>query len=189
MTKTVLFFVVCFAASFVGMLFLTGVFQEQIVPMWQGELPSAVEGQLIAEKLKRFDPDSVLFVLQAIETEQAGIAVERDSLESIRMLVNLKVEELKAETQALASLRRESAEAETATADRREASFTALAKMYSAMKPQEAAEVLNELDDKTVVQLLSKMKDRQAAKLMELIDANRAAKLSKLMAFGMQKEM
>jgi flagellar motility protein MotE (MotC chaperone) len=188
MTKTALFFVGVFAVSFIGMLFVTGVFREQILPLWRGELPLAVEGQILEEKLRQFDPDSALVVLQAIKTERTGIAAEKDSLESLRVLVSMKVEELRSEASTLAELRAAPADTKIPGDVDQEAAFGVLAKLYSAMKPQEAAEVINELDDKTVVQLLSKMKDRQAAALMELIDANRAAKLSKLMAFGLQRE-
>jgi len=189
MIKTVLFFVGFFVASMAAMLFVTGVFQQQIVPLMNGKLPAEVQGEIVSEKLAEFDPDSALAVLQAIEVQREKLKAERDSLESLNARVSFKVEELRSQVKLLAEAEKKHEETVEAKPALNQQALAALAKLYSAMKPADTAEVFKELDDETVVQVLSKMKERQAAKVMELIDAGRAAKLSRIMAFGMNKEM
>lgn len=59
-----------------------------------------------------------------------------------------------------------------------------LARLYSAMAPEEAVAILNKMDDETVLIILSKMEDEQVAKIMALFDARRAAVLSQSMLRG-----
>jgi len=59
-----------------------------------------------------------------------------------------------------------------------------LARLYSAMAPEEAVAILNKMDDETVLVILSKMEDEQVAKIMALFDARHAAVLSQSMLRG-----
>jgi len=59
-----------------------------------------------------------------------------------------------------------------------------LARLYSAMKPDEAVAILNRMDDETVLLILNKMEDEQVAKIMALFDARRAAIISQSMLRG-----
>jgi flagellar motility protein MotE (MotC chaperone) len=60
-----------------------------------------------------------------------------------------------------------------------------LAKMFEAMKPQEAIPVMRELDDSLAVNILTRMQSRNSAKLlgaMATADTVKAVRLSKLLA-------
>lgn len=59
-----------------------------------------------------------------------------------------------------------------------------IARLYSAMTPEEAVAILNKMDDETVLVILSKMEDEPVAKIMGLFDARRAAVLSQSMLRG-----
>lgn len=59
-----------------------------------------------------------------------------------------------------------------------------LARLYGEMKPGEAVEILNELDDDMVLEIMSKMDDDQVAELLPLFDTARGARLTKLMYTG-----
>ena len=59
-----------------------------------------------------------------------------------------------------------------------------IARLYGAMKPDEAVAILNKMDDDTVLLILSKMEDEQVAKILALFDARRAATLSQSMLRG-----
>lgn len=59
-----------------------------------------------------------------------------------------------------------------------------LARLYSAMTPEEAVAILNKMDDETVLVILGKMEDEPVAKIMSLFDARRAAVLSQSMLRG-----
>ena len=56
--------------------------------------------------------------------------------------------------------------------------YRQLAKIYSQMDADAAAEILSKLDDAMIVGILEKMRDRNAAELLAVIERNRAAQLS-----------
>lgn len=53
-----------------------------------------------------------------------------------------------------------------------------LAKIYEAMRPEDAAPILAKLDDQTIIQLLQSMRQRQAAKILTNFDPDLAARIS-----------
>ncbi|MBI4531170.1 MAG: hypothetical protein HY709_06560 [Candidatus Latescibacteria bacterium] len=67
-----------------------------------------------------------------------------------------------------------------------ETKIAELAKLYEAMKPDAAAAILTNLDDKKVIKILNRMKDRQAAKILTstAMPPERAAQITKLMREG-----
>jgi flagellar protein FlbB len=55
-----------------------------------------------------------------------------------------------------------------------------LAKVYSAMRPEEAATIIETLDDNLVITILTSMgDDRQKAKILSLISKEKATRISK----------
>ena len=67
-----------------------------------------------------------------------------------------------------------------------EAKIAGLAKLYEAMKPDAAAAILTNLDDRKIIKILNKMKDRQVAKILtsNAMPPDRAAQITKLMREG-----
>jgi len=57
--------------------------------------------------------------------------------------------------------------------------FIQLAKIYSAMKPTDAAKILDKMETNLVVNLLSNMKNRNAAKILSSFAPKKAARISK----------
>ena len=64
-----------------------------------------------------------------------------------------------------------------------------LARVYNEMKPQQAAEVMKDLDDDLSVAILQKMDESQAAKTLAAMDADQSARLTKLMYTGVPKKV
>ncbi len=64
-----------------------------------------------------------------------------------------------------------------------------LARLYGQMKPQEAAEAMNDIDDDLTISILQRMEESQAAKVMAKFTPAKAAQLTKLMYAGTQKKM
>jgi flagellar protein FlbB len=58
------------------------------------------------------------------------------------------------------------------------------ARLYGAMKPDEAVAILNKLDDNTVIDILSKMEEEQVSKIMAALDPGRSADLTQAMLKG-----
>lgn len=59
-----------------------------------------------------------------------------------------------------------------------------VARLYDGMKPEEAAPILNELDDRTVILIFNKMEDEKVAKILSLFDPKRSARISDTMLKG-----
>jgi MgtE intracellular N domain len=59
-----------------------------------------------------------------------------------------------------------------------------LAKIFGAMKPKDAAAVLQQMEDEEVEAILHNMSDRLAAKVLEAFDPARAAELSRVVLGG-----
>jgi len=59
--------------------------------------------------------------------------------------------------------------------------YSRLAKLYGAMKPDEAVPILNQIEDEQVLAILLKMEDDQAAKILAAMEPKRAARLSQLL--------
>jgi hypothetical protein len=62
--------------------------------------------------------------------------------------------------------------------------LTKVSRLYDGMKPEEAAPILNELDDETVILIFSKMEEERVAKIMTLFEPRRSARLSDAMLKG-----
>jgi hypothetical protein len=60
----------------------------------------------------------------------------------------------------------------------------ALAKIYEAMRPNEAAPILSKMDVDKVVQILLRMRQRNAAKILSSFDSDYAARISRKLSGG-----
>lgn len=66
--------------------------------------------------------------------------------------------------------------------EERERSALKLAKMYEAMKPQQAAPILSALEMDIILDIMGRMKERQAAKILAKMDPGLAAQVSTRMS-------
>lgn len=59
-----------------------------------------------------------------------------------------------------------------------------LARLYEGMKPQEAADIIDELEDRLAVAILQKMDESQASKILAKLEPEKAARLSRVIFQG-----
>ncbi len=64
----------------------------------------------------------------------------------------------------------------------RDRSATKLAKMYEAMKPDQAAPILGALDPEIILEIMARMKERPAARILAKMDPALAAQISTRMS-------
>ena len=64
-----------------------------------------------------------------------------------------------------------------------------LARLYNEMKPAEAADVMDALDDDMTIAILQRMDESQASKILAKFDPDKAARLTKIMYNGMPVKM
>ena len=64
-----------------------------------------------------------------------------------------------------------------------------LARLYNEMKPQEAADIMNDLDDDMIIAILQRMDEGQSAKILAKFDPEKSARLTKIMYAGTTTRM
>jgi flagellar protein FlbB len=106
-----------------------------------------------------------------IEKEEKRIAAKKAELLSIQDEINKKIAKL---SQLRDEIRSEVAKKKTAEAQK----FKHLIKVYSAMKPQNAAELIEKLDIKLAIELMSKMKGDAVGKILSFVKIEKAAEIS-----------
>ena len=157
-----------FLVAVVVTLFATGLAQNQIFPLIQARVDSVkaslplARGDAAVEEVVRPEPgrspvDSLQALVTQIETEKAFLARHAEELDLRRARIESVVSELQS-VQNDEVLRQ--------------------AKLYAAMKPEEAARILYALDDATLVAVLKSMNARAASKIMGRLDPRRLARLS-----------
>jgi flagellar motility protein MotE (MotC chaperone) len=149
----------------VATLFLTGLAQERIIPMIQTRIDQAVSGSpsdeapadsLVVEESEP-TPDPADVLLAQIDTQKVFLQAQERELQWMRG----QVDSLVAELQTLHN-----------------AEVTRQAKLFAAMKPDDAASVLASVDDPTLVAILKAMNARAASQVAAKIHPRRLAKLS-----------
>ncbi len=99
-----------------------------------------------------------------IETKRADLLVIQDDInKKIAKLTKLR-DEIRAEVDKKKAVE--------------EKKFNHLIKVYSTMKPQNAAELIEKLDIKLAIELMSKMKGDVVGKILSFVKIERAAKIS-----------
>lgn len=122
-------------------------------------------GEAPAEPMKTLDAQRKLMAdaETALSERESRLKSERESLDKIKNELDARAKEL---------------ESEKALLDGKLASFSQLARIYTAMKPIQAAAILSNMDETTTAVILSRMDEAQAAKILAGMDPAKAAKLS-----------
>ena len=106
-----------------------------------------------------------------IEKEEKRIKEKKAEVLAIQDDINKKIAEL-------TKLRDEIKSEKTRKKIAEEQQFKHLVKIYSAMKPQNAADLIEKLDIKLAIELLSRMKGEDVGKILSFVKIEKAAKLS-----------
>jgi len=105
------------------------------------------------------------------EKEKKQIADKKAELLAIQDDINKKIA-------ALTKIREEIRAAKDEKKAEEEQHFKHLIKVYSAMKPQNAADLIEKLDINLAIKLLSKMKGDDVGKILSFVKIEKAAKIS-----------
>ncbi len=139
---------------------------------------SSEEGNLDASYLKSIEPGSAEtdVDLEKIKEElvkrEALIKEREKKLEALRASVEKEINHLVAiQNEIKANLEKQVKE--------RQAKSKYLAKMYSSMKPKNAAKLMLELDESLAVDVLKLMKPEKAGQVLSYLDAKKAARLTR----------
>ncbi|MFY9942282.1 MAG: hypothetical protein WAK57_08920 [Desulfobacterales bacterium] len=121
-----------------------------------------------------------------IEKEKERLAEQQARLESLKDELTLKIDELariRQEVEASLAVKEKQEEEKGRLArEQEEAKLKHLVKVYSSMKPKNAAALIDKLDMEVVLQLFSKMKGEQIGQILTYVSLDRAALVSERLA-------
>jgi flagellar motility protein MotE (MotC chaperone) len=122
-----------------------------------------------------------------IEKEKERLAEQQARLESLKDELTLKIDELariRQEVEASLAVKEKQEEEKGRLArEQEEAKLKHLVKVYSSMKPKNAAALIDKLDMEVVLQLFSKMKGEQIGQILTYVSLDRAALVSERLAY------
>lgn len=123
-------------------------------------------------------------LLESLARRQAQLVVRERELSAREDRVGLYEKDLTEKIARLETLQKEISR-ESHDLDQADSEAAAdLAKVYAAMKPSEAAPLLDRLDDKTVLRILAHMRAKQIGELLPLLDRDKAIVLTQALAAG-----
>jgi flagellar motility protein MotE (MotC chaperone) len=160
------------AALVVAVLFLTGLAQREIIPRIRERADRAV-----AMATKKAPPPAENKASLAVPSDslpQSGA----DSLEALRTQVETQRQFLERQKQDLTRMRGSIDSLVGGYEARQGAELKRQAKLLAGMKAEEAARILQAMDDATVSALLARMNARAAALVLPKLDASRVARLT-----------
>jgi len=169
-----------FAAIALVMLFALKVVtsMDEVTDLLTGQMPGAESALVKAGEIEQVQ-DALLLLQQhkkEIEQDLEDLKSDRDSLEQRKMELGGDVATLEAQNQ-------EGSQDEVAARKERLEQMVAL---YDAMRPADAAAIMDGLSDELVLDILPKLKQRQAARILNSLgNDQRKADLSRQLVEGL----
>ncbi len=124
---------------------------------------------------------------QAIEKERQAVEQEKKQLEQYAAQVDEKLESLaalhKQIQEDMALLDKKKTRKQIEEEQKFEAKFAKLVKLYTGMKPKNAAAIINKMDLSVAQDLFLRMRGESASKILGFVDAEKAAKISEFLAY------
>jgi flagellar motility protein MotE (MotC chaperone) len=179
MTRLLVISLVLFPVVFIAMLVATGTLQDLILPKVKSRIQEKLVSAVPApdETAPHWDVVDSLIVAGLDEREER-VQASSDSLMALQARIATERRELSRMSQEIQALLGELKTFETTLEDRRESERQAFAKIFGAIDPEQAAEIIAYLDDESVEFLMKSLKKREAAEVLAGMDPARAARLS-----------
>ncbi len=171
----VMYTILLFATGTAKVVFETGQEkQNETVKMSEQMTTSARKDSIAAANSK---------VFQALQKERLEFTEERERLNDQRTRLEMMQEEIQSQINDLLQERKKLEQLVSRSDSLDMKRMRDLAKVYGAMKPAEAAEILSTLSDSNVAKVLKMINDdRQKAKILAFMSREKAASISKLIA-------
>ncbi|MGR3269976.1 hypothetical protein DU478_14675 [Thalassococcus profundi] len=119
-------------------------------------------------------------IAEAIAEERALLESQREKLADSEARLALAEQSLKAEQARLSEVRDEIETQLDVIQKANGQDMTKLVELYRNMKPQVAAEIMDEMDIETAVQMIGAMQERDAAQIMASLSLVRARAITKI---------
>ncbi|HEY6433207.1 MAG TPA: hypothetical protein VIZ17_14595 [Acetobacteraceae bacterium] len=112
---------------------------------------------------------------QELDSREQALTARESLLTAAEHKLDQRVAELQALQQRLEAL-------ETARTQRQDANWAGLVKLYSTMKPREAAKIWDDLETQVLLELLDRMNERKAAPILAAMQPDRAREITEKLA-------
>jgi len=120
----------------------------------------------------------IALALQKIEEEKEKLFKEKEEMGKFKEHLSMQEEELKNRTNEIISLKKEAEMWIEKKEEGEKEEVNWLSKVYERMRAEEAAPIIEKLDENLAIAVLSKMEERQAGKILGAMDSKQAIKLS-----------
>ncbi len=121
-------------------------------------------------------------VFHDMAVERDRIQQDKEELLALRSAVTVQEQVLEQGRESLLAVIKKLDQKQQEYVEERERSATKLAKMYEAMKPQQAAPIISGLELDIILDIMGRMKERPAAKILAKMDPGLAAQVSTRMS-------
>jgi flagellar motility protein MotE (MotC chaperone) len=193
----ILTFTFLFLLTFGGVLWATGALESRVIPAVEAAIARVQAVALHSPPARTTNaapipartpaaPAAAPAAAAPDAALTARIAAGEDSLRTVRGRIDEQGQAIAAQGIRLAAL--EATVGGLLSAKEKEIStaWQSLARLFTAMRPEESARVVAYLPDAHAVRLLATMKPRDAARVMGLIDPERAARLSRQLGVALE---
>jgi flagellar motility protein MotE (MotC chaperone) len=121
-------------------------------------------------------------VFHDMAVERDRIQQDKEELLALRQTVAVQEQVLEQSRDGLLAVIKKLDQKQQEYVEERDRSATKLAKMYEAMKPNQAAPIISALELDVILDIMGRMKERPAAKILASMDAGLAAQVSTRMS-------
>tara|TARA_Y100000780_G_scaffold231177_1_gene255653 strand:- start:169250 stop:169822 length:573 start_codon:yes stop_codon:yes gene_type:complete len=158
-----------------------GISQLDAAPQARGDLLPTPENVSL-ESSRRLFSEAEIKLLQELDIRRIELERREQALRVREKLADLAEAELKDRVEKMNELQKQLTVLLKNLSNKEEAELVQLAKIYEEMRPNNAAIVLNKLDDNIVFDLFKRMNRKDTAKIMEKMDPIKARRISKMLA-------
>ena len=147
---------------------------------YRGGLGDLSSSSLIPERV--FKPPEARALVEAISRRQTELAARERELAAREERLHVFEQDVVAKIASLEEIEKRlqgRAKAANAAVD---AANESLAKVYGAMKPTDAAPILERLDEPTVLSIFGRMKEKQIGEILPLMSKEKAIALTRAIA-------
>lgn len=158
-----------------------GISQLDAAPQARGDLLPTPENVSL-ESSRRLFSEMEIKLLQELDVRRIELERREQALRVREKLADLAEVELKDRVEKMNELQGQLTNLLKNLSNKEETELLQLAKIYEEMRPNNAAIVLNKLDDNIVFDLFKRMNRKDTAKIMEKMDPVKARRISKMLA-------
>jgi flagellar motility protein MotE (MotC chaperone) len=134
-----------------------------------------------AAAAQKFSPSEVE-LLQTLSKRRAELDQRGEELDQRELLLKATEQRVQEKIDRLQQMQAQIDTALGKVDEQEEQRLQSLVRIYEAMKPQEAATILDKLDQPVLMQLVTRMKDRAVAAILPHLDGDRARTVTTVLA-------